>query len=1583
MSEKIFVTMRTFGPSALALALMLCALPYRTGAAPAPSKENAKPLLWKSVPPMPRYNPQSFRAGQLPAYLKKQKSTAPTPQYTPLAPAQPGALKPGKSGPLPPEAQALKQKLKRYFGPTGRSRRMLITTDRPLYQPNQWIWAQATIVRFKKPGKRPGNHPAAGSIVTWKLKNSRGVTINKQTKMLMFGSTGAAFYLPRNIAGGSYSLEVQEQSQGTKGVLQFDVDTYQAPRVKKKLEFVQKGYGPGDLVTATLRLNSATGTPLANQPIKLRAQLAGKSIKGWRGQTNAKGKAVIRFHLPATLATDDGMLTVLIPYKGMTESISRPIPLAVRQLKVGFFPEGGALAAGLPNRVYVAVKRKLDSKPVDIVAEVRDQSGKPVASLRSFHDGMGRFVFTPKANQRYTMHLQKPQGIFETFPLPQASSSQPLALQVLDDFRSKHPKLRLKIASRRPQSITITALQYDSLIAQKAFVLQEGEQYVELPLKWQARGVIKVTVWDDQQRPVAERLIFRHKERGLKIDIRTDKKKYVPLSNVTLTVQITDQQGRAVPNALFSLAVVDDSVLSYADSHEPTFLAQRFLTQQLTGKIHRPNFYFKKDKPKSWRALDLIMGTHGWRGFSWQRVKAGEKPPASIDISTWRKANQAIIKKATKEAKDAFIYKRKTSYPYPKLLSLSAYRMRVHTKQVRPKQKPQKGPKRAEKKNKADKERKPPPAPPKPAPPKPEPGPIPLVGQRGKKGKIDADDDGLAKDQPARPVIVLGKKEVQGRFVRPDAAKMFAKPQARPRVMRRAKRWQGGAAVMSAKPIGRTSDISEMLGGRGDSTRMESAKDVLGRARRVHIAKLRRQRRYRYARLRRWKYVMKRRLAQMMPARAYVRSFPTKFYDKRYRNRPSYRRYYLRDKRETVYWDHALRTNAKGIVKVKFGLSNRVTSFKATACAMGRGQLGVSSQLIASAPPFYATAKIPMAVSADDAMVVPLTVTNESDSALTLTATNQVGGGLKLMENPVPSKVILAPFAAKTFFYPIRVTARQGTGRLRFWIRTQRGRQQELTQAIRIEPRGFPRDLSIAGEINKEKRFSVMMPRDIKKTNPNGSLSLYPDPSSMLLKGIEGMLRRPGGCFEQVSSSNYPNVMLLQYLKRNRHLSPALAKKAYGYLAYGYKKLAGYETKTGGFEWFGRSPGHEALTAYGLMQFAEMKQVYNGVDPAMVKRATAWLLGRRDGKGGYKRSSRALDRFGRAGQPITNAYITWALAESGSKEIDLELKAQEQAAMRSSDPYLIALITNASLKRRGKKHPKAQELLKKLIKLQESNGSFKGQKESITYSRGIYLHTETTALALRAMIRGGASQSLCSQAQLWLLKRRRRWGGFGSTQATILTLRALLDYMNAFSRSQYEGLFELFLNKKLVSSLKLTKQSRGTPKLTSFVSKLKPGKNTFKLVLSKAGKIPFSLGIRNYTYLPFNAPNTGLSMKVKLQRTRARMGQTVRLTAALSNTTQKGQPMTVARIKYPGALQVQRWQLKQMKERKQIDFYELRPREVTIYFTSLAPGATHTLHFDLVARVTGNYNSAASCAYLYYTENKKIWTNPLRISVRP
>ena len=106
----------------------------------------------------------------------------------------------------------------------------------------------------------------------------------------------------------------------------------------------------------------------------------------------------------------------------------------------------------------------------------------------------------------------------------------------------------------------------------------------------------------------------------------------------------------------------------------------------------------------------------------------------------------------------------------------------------------------------------------------------------------------------------------------------------------------------------------------------------------------------------------------------------------------------------------------------------------------------------------------------------------------------------------------------------------------------------------------------------------------------------------------------------------------------------ALVERSSRLIDAGYKKLAGYESPRQGFEWFGGDPGHEALTAFGLMQYHDMAEVMP-VDAEMVERTRTWLLNRRNGQGGFHRNPRHLHVWS-VQQDIVDAYVLWALTEA-------------------------------------------------------------------------------------------------------------------------------------------------------------------------------------------------------------------------------------------------------------------------------------------------------------------------------------------------
>ncbi len=124
-----------------------------------------------------------------------------------------------------------------------------------------------------------------------------------------------------------------------------------------------------------------------------------------------------------------------------------------------------------------------------------------------------------------------------------------------------------------------------------------------------------------------------------------------------------------------------------------------------------------------------------------------------------------------------------------------------------------------------------------------------------------------------------------------------------------------------------------------------------------------------------------------------------------------------------------------------------------------------------------------------------------------------------------------------------------------------------------------------------------------------------------------------------------------------------------------------------------------------------------------------------------------------------------------------------------------------------------------------------------------------------------------------------------------------------------------------------------------------------------------------------------MSLATALQRTQVKLGESVRLDVTLSNKTDQGLPMTLARIEIPGGLQFQTWQLKELREKGLIGFYETRPREVNLYLRQMQPKQEVKLPLDLIATVPGEYTAQASTAYLYYTSEHKAWVSGTKIAI--
>ena len=719
-------------------------------------------------------------------------------------------------------------------------------------------------------------------------------------------------------------------------------------------------------------------------------------------------------------------------------------------------------------------------------------------------------------------------------------------------------------------------------------------------------------------------------------------------------------------------------------------------------------------------------------------------------------------------------------------------------------------------------------------------------------------------------------------------------------------------------------------------------------------------------------------------AAALVRVFPVPEYTRPYDGPRT-------DFRETVYWNPIVETDATGAADVTFPLSDAITSFRAIAEGFSAdGVPGGGELVVASKMPLSLDARLPLEVTAGDEIRLPVSMTNETDAPLNAQLKADFGPALERHDAGLLGSVRLNAGEKRSFFFPLDVKGRgaEGGGDVALAVSTL-GLRDELKRTVRVVPPGFPIERSASGTLAAGGAASHAI--DVDAPIPGSleaAVTLYPSPVATMTKGMEGMIREPGGCFEQTSATNYPNAMILSYLASNDAADAALVARTHATLERGYKLLTGYETKERGYEWFGQTPGHEALTAYGLMEFADMGRVYD-VDQAMVTRTATWLMGRRDGKGGFLRSSGSADTFGRASEPTTNAYIMWALAEAKrTAGLEKERAAALAIGRETSDPYLLALATNTALaaKAAGADVGDVGPMVGRLVSLQAKSGGFPGAKESITMSGGASLEEETTSLATLALMKASPDHSRdpeIRRAVAFLDGHRGGYGAWASTQASILALKALTAYADYSRQTTAAGKATLVVNGRATETIPFEKGHQGAIVFGDLTKHFVSGKNTVELRLDGGASMPYAIAAAWRSTTPPSSPKAKVSVSTAIDKAAVKMGEAVKVRAHVENKTANGVPMTVARVGIPGSLTFQTWQLKELRDKGLVDFYETGAREVVLYWRSLPPNAKKDVTLDLLAQSPGRYEAPASSAYLYYTAEDKAWTSPVKVSVEP
>ncbi len=352
---------------------------------------------------------------------------------------------------------------------------------------------------------------------------------------------------------------------------------------------------------------------------------------------------------------------------------------------------------------------------------------------------------------------------------------------------------------------------------------------------------------------------------------------------------------------------------------------------------------------------------------------------------------------------------------------------------------------------------------------------------------------------------------------------------------------------------------------------------------------------------------------------------------------------------EALYINPEIITDGNGEASITIPLADSITTWRmAMMASTPQGALGSGTGSIKVFQDFFTDVDLPVTLTQGDRVSIPVAVYNYSGAK----------GAVDLQLRPADWYALVQDTADKTLDVDSgRVGGAQFTveakriGKFKLTLAAKMGGRADIVvREIEVVPNGREQSVVFNGRLESTVQHAVNFPATAIPEASAVLVRLYPGPLSQVIEGMDSILRMPGGCFEQTSSSTYPNVLALDYMKRMKKLTPEVHAKAEGFIANGYQRLLTFEVPGGGFSWFGNPPANKILTSYGLMEFSDMSKVYD-VDPKLIERTQQWLAGQQQADGSWKPDTQfinegATNRYNSDVTRIT-AYLGWALENTG------------------------------------------------------------------------------------------------------------------------------------------------------------------------------------------------------------------------------------------------------------------------------------------------------------------------------------------------
>lgn len=477
---------------------------------------------------------------------------------------------------------------------------------------------------------------------------------------------------------------------------------------------------------------------------------------------------------------------------------------------------------------------------------------------------------------------------------------------------------------------------------------------------------------------------------------------------------------------------------------------------------------------------------------------------------------------------------------------------------------------------------------------------------------------------------------------------------------------------------------------------------------------------------------------------------------------------------------------------------------------------------------------------------------------------------------------------------------------------------------------------------------------------------------------------------EQTSSSAYPNILVADYVKKARVASPEILMKAEQFLNVGYQKLLTFERPGGGFDWWGSGPPLVWLSAYGLHEFNDMARVYP-IDRGVIERTQAWLLKQQKPDGTWDQIGATHgETIERMGDPklLLTSYVAWSLLESGVRNPQVEKAVRyvrDHVKDAKGNAYVLALAANA-LASWDANDDSTLEVLKTLEALKKDKPEWKAVAfpcggVSLSYAHGDSVTVEATALAALAMLKTKQFTTSANQALLYLVKSRDGSGTWGSTQATILALKALVAGLGG---TPHKGKvdFVIRVNGQEAGKGSITEENADVMQLFDLKEQTKVGANEVEIDVKGESNLMYQVVARHFA--PWEkkaATKPALEVAVDYDRAKLSTADLLRAKATLRYHGTAPTYMVIVDLGIPPGFTADAGDFAEMVAQKKVEKFSLTSRQVTLYLGDVKPGDVKVFEYGLKPKYPIRAKTPATTAYEYYTPANRAEAPPVELTV--